>query len=297
LKIFAPVILFVYNRPQHLKQTLKVLQQNILAEKSELFIYSDGRKTDKDKINVADVRKYIRNIHGFKKVEIIERDKNLGLAKSVIEGVSEVFNSNDKVIVLEDDIVTVPSFLTFMNNALEYYQNNKSIFSISGYTYPVNIPVSYQEKVFISYRSSSWGWATWKDRWNKVDWEMKDFDIFAKDNIAKKIFNRAGEDYTPMLYSQMKNKIDSWAIRWAYSHFQNNAYCLFPAKPLCKNIGTDSSGTHSSTTTKYDVELQDVGEQLRFTDKLEINEQIMQNIRELFKQSFVRRILNTIKGL
>lgn len=293
----APIILFVYNRPWHLQQTLKALKQNTLAEKSELFIYSDRNKNNNDEADVVGVRNIIHDIKGFKNLEIIERERNLGLAKSVIEGVSEVLSTKDKVIVLEDDVITVPSFLTFMNSALEYYQANKNIFSISGYTYPVNIPASYQEDVFISYRSSSWGWATWKDRWEKTDWEVKDFNIFVKDKNAQRLFNRAGEDYSPMLFSQMKNKIDSWAIRWAYSQFKNNSYCLFPTKPLCKNIGTDSSGTHSARTKKFDVELQNAGEQIKFTSKLEINEEIIQNIRKFFQPLFFRKMLNTFKGL
>jgi len=293
----APIILFVYNRPWHLQQTLKALKQNTLAEKSELFIYSDGNKDNTDEAKVLEVRRFIHDFRGFKSLKIIENDKNLGLAKSVIEGVSEVLSTNDKVIVLEDDIITAPSFLTFMNNALEYYQNNKNIFSISGYTYPINIPASYREEVFISYRSSSWGWATWKDRWEKTDWKVKDFNIFVKDKNAQRLFNRAGEDYTPMLYSQMRNEIDSWAIRWAYSHFRNNGYCLFPTKPLCENIGTDSSGTHSANTGKFDVTLQNVGEQIKLTEELEINEEIVQNIRKFFHPSVFRRMLNTFKGL
>ncbi|MCG6913511.1 glycosyltransferase [bacterium BMS3Abin03] len=292
----ATIILFVYNRPWHLQQTLKALKQNTLAEKSELIIYSDGNKDNVDEADVLEVRKHIHDIKGFKNLEVIERERNLGLASSVIKGVSEVLNTRDKVIVLEDDVITARAFLTFMNNALEFYQTDKNIFSVSGYTYPVNIPASYQEDVFISYRASSWGWATWKDRWGKADWEVQDFNDFVKDKNAQRLFNRAGEDYTPMLFSQMRNKIDSWAIRWAYSHFKNNSYCLFPIKPLCKNIGTDSSGTHSATTKKFDVKLQDVGDQIKFTRNIEINEEIMQNIRKFFQPLVFRKILNTIKG-
>ena len=293
----APILLFVYNRLNHTKKTVESLLKNKLAEGSEFFIYSDGSKNNKDEEKVRSVRRFIKGISGFSKIEIIEKEKNFGLAGSVIDGVSQVLNLYDKVIVLEDDIVTSNNFLLFMNKALNFYQKDKNIFSVSGYTYPIGISNSYPYDVFISYRSSSWGWATWKDRWEKVDWRVKDYVSFKQDKNKQIQFNRAGNDFSAMLSSQMRGKIDSWAIRWAYAHFKNNAYCLFPTKPLCKNIGNDSSGTHSSTSKKYDVELNDEGEQIRFTDELELNQEITQNIKKFFRPYLFRRIVNSLKGL
>jgi len=290
----TPIVLFVYNRPSHTKLTVEALLKNSLEAKSMMFIYSDGYKNDTDAPGVAQVRNYIHEIRGFNKVEIIERKKNLGLAKSVISGVSEILNYYDKVIVVEDDVITVPSFLTFMNNSLEYYQPDNKIFSVSGYRYPIKIPGTYNKDVFISKRSSSWGWATWKDRWEKVDWEIKDYKNFTKDKDVQSIFNKGGDDLTGMLVSQIKGKIDSWAIRWAYAHFKNDAYCLFPVKALCKNIGTDSSGTHSATSKKFNVVLRDCGDEIKLTHDLELNEEIMQSIRDFFKPTIFRKILNSI---
>ena len=293
----APIILFVYNRPEHTRQTVEYLFKNRLAESSKLFIFSDGPKNLKDKQKVVEVRELIKNIKGFQEIKITEREKNLGLANSVISGVSEIFKSHNKVIVLEDDIISSPSFLIFMNDALDFYKEDKKIFSVSGYPYPVKIPDSYSKDVFITHRSSSWGWGTWKDRWEKVDWEVKDFSNFLKDKKAQNLFNKAGEDLLPMLKAQMKGVVDSWAIRWIYSQLKNNAFCLYPVSPLCKNIGTDRSGTHSSSSKKLNVELDMSDREYKMTKELQLNLDISGQIQSLFKLSPVRRIINHFKYL
>ncbi len=291
----APIVLFVYNRPSHTKKTIEALKNNELAGESDLFIFSDGAKSENNAQRVDEVRAYIKTIKGFGGVEVTEREKNFGLAHSILSGVNHVSSLYDRVIVLEDDVITAHSFLTFMNNALEFYQTNKSIFSVSGYPYSIKIPGSYKKDVFISYRASSWGWGTWKDRWEKVDWEVKDFSSFIKDKKAQKLFNRAGEDVTPMLKAQIWGEIDSWAIRWTYSHSKHNAYCLLPIIPLCKNIGTDSSGTHSATSQRFDVNINNNRNIIKLTNDLKFDDEIILRIRKLAKLSLFRKIVNKLK--
>jgi len=295
LASLSPIVLFVYNRPEHTKRTVESLLKNTLASESRLIIFSDGAKNDIDSQKVQAVRNYVKTIKGFDRIEIVLRDKNFGLANSVISGVTEVLKQYDQVIVIEDDILTSLSFLTFMNKALVFYQENKSIYSISGYPYPIKIPNTYKKDIFISYRSSSWGWGTWKDRWEKVDWEVKDFSSFISDSKVQNLFDRGGQDLTQMLKAQMIGKIDSWAIRWGYAHFKNNAYCIYPIVPLCKNIGTDKSGTHSSSSKKLDVELRVSDRELILDPSPELNEEIVSEIQKLFKLTLIRRIINFIK--
>ena len=291
----APILLFVYNRPLHTQKTVDALKKNDLAGNSQLFVISDGAKSEEGEKLVVQVREFVKTIDGFRSLTIINREKNFGLADSIIDGVNHAFTLDNRVIVLEDDIITAPSFLTFMNNALEFYQGDNTIFSISSYPYPINIPDSYKKDVFISYRASSWGWGTWKNRWDKVDWAVKDFDSFNKDKKAQKLFNRAGEDSTPMLRAQMRGEIDSWAIRWSYSHYKYNAHCLFPTKPLCKNIGIDNSGTHSKKSKKFEVELSDNFDMIQLSKELEINDNIMKSMKYFMMPSLFRRILNKFK--
>jgi len=237
----APIVLFVYNRVQHARKTLNAVQKNYLASESDLFIFSDGPRGDGDQKAVNNIRNLIKEINGFNSVTIIERNNNLGLARSIISGVSEIIEKYGRAIVIEDDIVTSPGFLTFINDALNKYEDKKHIFSITGINF-IKIPESYKQNTYLFYRCSSWGWATWEDRWSCVDWTVSDYRDFEADKEAQKKFNRGGRDLSLMLRDQMTGEIDSWAIRWAYSHYKNDAYCLYPAVSLVSNIGFDNSG-------------------------------------------------------
>ena len=182
MKNLSPIVLFVYNRLEHTKRTVGALKKNKLAKESQLYIFSDAPKNDEAVPMVKQVRKFIKKVDGFKKVEIIERNKNFGLANSIITGVTEVINKHGKVIVLEDDIVTSPAFLVYINRLLEVYKNNKKIYAITGYNQPsriMKIPKDYPYDVYFHPRAASWSWGTWKDRWNKADWEVKDFEKFS----------------------------------------------------------------------------------------------------------------------
>jgi len=288
----APIILFAYNRLTHLQQAVMSVQMNVLAIESDLFIYSDGPKNSEDSIKVKSVREYLKTISGFKTIRIIEKEHNNGLANSVIAGVTEVLQKYPKVIVVEDDLRVSVDFLSFMNAALDFYSQNPQVFSISGYNFPIDIPTNYHYDVYLSYRASSWGWATWRDRWNKADWEVRDYQEFKKDRSAQRLFNRGGEDLTPMLHKQMKGVIDSWAIRWAYSHFKNDAYCIFPVISKVNNIGKDGSGTHSRKTHKYDVDINIVNREFVLTNNLKVNNGILHNFKKVVCPSIIRRLLN-----
>ena len=247
----APVILFVYNRPWHTRHTVEALQKNDLATESELFIFADGPKTnatEEQKEKIRQVREYIHKINGFKSITICEKETNQGLANSVIAGVTEIINKFGKAIVVEDDLVTSRYFLKFMNEALDFFENDERIFSVSGYNYSdqtMNIPKSYKHDIYLSYRHESWGWGTWKDRWNSVDWEVSDFKKFCENPKLQKAFNRGGADMSRMLKAQMEGKIDSWAIRFDYALFKQNRFNVKPVKSLVYNIGL-TSGTHFS---------------------------------------------------
>jgi hypothetical protein len=292
----APVVLFVYNRPHHTKLTIESLVKNTLADKSKIFIFSDGPKNLKDEKLVNEVREYIKSVKGFEQINIIENKVNKGLANSVIDGVTSIIKRFGKAVVVEDDLESSLYFLKFMNEALDFYKN-ENIYSISGYSLPIKIPADYNENVYIIPRSSSWGWATWLNRWEKADWEVKDFIDFRKDKNSQKLFNNGGEDLTPMLVAQMSGKIDSWGIRWAYSHFKNNSYCLYPVKSFIKNIGIDNSGTHSRSrsSTKFDVELAG-NKDFSFTKDVKLNSDILESVRRIVKPGFRGKIINTIKG-
>ncbi len=294
----APIILFVYNRPEHTKRTVEALKLNKLASESLLYIFSDGNKSVNDKNAVDEVRNYISTISGFKEIKINLRAKNTGLADSVISGVTEIINQYGKAIIIEDDILTSPYFLKFMNEALDFYQGDNKIFSISGYNFPIKIPASYKHKVYISPRPSSWGWATWKDRWEKVNWNPTEDTILKNKKSLNSLLDKAGKDLAPMLLKSVEGKISSWTARFAYSQIKNETYSIFPVKSLIKNIGADATGTNfSRSTSKYDVELENEFNHCRFSGDLISNNEIIEQINRLVQPGIISFIKYRILGL
>lgn len=251
----APIAFFCFNRAEKTQQVLQELAKNYLASESELFIFCDGPRNVKDLTALEEVYKVIENVQGFKKISLIKRPINLGVMSSIVSGINQVLEEHDSIIVVEDDIVTAKDFLKFTNQALEFYRNDSNVWCVSGFNYPKNIikyPPSYIEDVFfVLGKNSSWGWGSWKDRWNKIDFEISDYDLFAKNKKLIKEFNRAGSNMFDMLRLQKTGKIDTWDIQMSYAMFKNNGYTVHTIKPLTKNIGFDGSGTH--TESKEDL--------------------------------------------
>lgn len=248
---YAPIILFVYNRIDELKRTIASLKANFGAQETDLIIYSDGPKSYKDVRGVSDVRQFLNTLDGFKKVRVIERQNNMGLADSIINGVSQVASHYGRVIVLEDDLETSRNFIQYMNHALDYYQDDDSIFAINGYTPPIETKKDYEYDNYFTYRSYSWGWATWLDRWNDIDWEIKNYESFKKSYSLKKDFNKGGQDLSRMLKKQMKGKINSWAIRWCYNQFMMGMLSVSPVRTKVSNIGFSDNATNTVNPKEY----------------------------------------------
>lgn len=292
----APIVLFVYNRPKHTFETLKHLSANYLASKSELHIFADGAKNINDEKMVDVVRDIIKNAHGFLKVTIVSSEKNKGLAKSVIEGMSKIFKSFPAAIVMEDDLQSSPDFLTFTNLALEKYEIEKKIFSISGYSYPLPILNSIQESAFFSYRGSSWSWATWRDRWESVNWNIENKEEFLQNTNLQNSFNIGGNDLSFMLKKQINSEIDSWAIRFAWAAHVQNKFHLLATKSKINNIGQDNSGTHSTKTNKYFVKIQEE-DIFNFPELIEVKPEITNAIQQFFNRSFLNRIKSLLSKI
>ncbi|RYG50011.1 MAG: glycosyltransferase, partial [Chitinophagaceae bacterium] len=243
MKTLAPIVLFCYNRPDTLKHTVESLRENYWADESDLFIFSDGAKKPADEPLVAEVRAYLKTITGFKTVIIKEAPANKGLANSIIGGVNEVINRYDKVIVLEDDLVSSSNFLVYMNNGLDYYRENAKVFSITGFSIPIR-GVS-ENTVYYTQRANSCGWGTWKDRWNEIDWEVKDYAMLMSNRATRRAFNKMGSDMTGLLVKQKTGKINSWAIRWCYHQFKHDLFSVHPVVSKIKNIGYAKGATHT----------------------------------------------------
>jgi hypothetical protein len=250
----APIVLFVYNRPEHTESTLTALQNNFLASQSVLYIFCDGPKENalpETIRNINKARKIVREKQWCKEVIINESLNNRGLAVSIKSGVSEIIHRYGRVIVMEDDLITSPAFLTYMNKALNYYKEMKSVFSISGHNAPshlIKIPDNYIYDVYVSLRNDSWGWGTWEDRWNKIDWNVSQYNTIHNSQEMQHAFNRGGDDVFEMLKMQMDGKLNIWSIQFTFAHFMNHAVSILPTVSYVDNIGLDGSGINCSKT-------------------------------------------------
>ena len=291
----APIVLFVYNRPIHTIKTVEALLKNNLASDSELYVFSDQAKTGKDVEAVKKTRTYVEQINGFKNVTCCFHPENKGLASSIIQGVSEVFEKHDKVIVLEDDLETSPNFLSFMNNALENY-SPKNIWSIAGYSPNIKVPVGYKPDTYLAHRNCSWGWATWKQNWEKTDWNVCDFNEFIVNPQKRTCFERGGNDLSVMLLKQQQHVIDSWSIRFNYAAYKNNLPTVYPVKSFIKNTGVDGSGTNMKRSGKFDSKLNHTTtEYFDFCPGDFIDEQIAVEFRKFYNTSLYRKLINWYK--
>lgn len=271
----APIVIFAYNRLDGLHKLIESLHKNKYSELSELYVFIDGYKECKvnDKEKVIAVQNYVIQISGFKSFNYYFSKKNNGLANSIINGVTEVIEKHGKVIVLEDDLVVSKNFLAYMNMGLNVYEKEKKVFSICGYTNKVHLPKDYKYNTYLCTRSSSWGWATWKDRWRSVDWELNDWDKYKK--MGHKFNKWGGSDCFSMLCSVKEGWGNSWAIRFVFFQFLQNKLSLFPVVSQVKNNGFDGSGTNCKKWSRFKSQLDDSdSENFLFPDKIAINKKI-----------------------
>lgn len=244
----SPVVMFVYNRADHFEKVYNALSKCEGAKETDLYIFSDGAKNEKAENAVYEVREKLGKIKDdafFKSITIIESEKNKGLAASVISGVTDVINKHGRAIVVEDDCEASPYLLKYMNKALDEFESDKRIGSIAGFTPDISFPDDYKNDIFTSYRSCSWGWATWKDRFLNVDWELSDIKSFYKDNLMIKKFNSSGSDRFLRLYRQTKGNGSSWSVRFGLHLVKNDMLTVYPRYSYIQNIGCDESGIHS----------------------------------------------------
>jgi hypothetical protein len=299
---YAPIILFTYNRPEHTQKTLDALAINPEAKDSLLFIYCDGAKDNATTEVLDKIKKNIAISHSesrFKHVQVIEHSINKGLANSVVDGVTEIVNKFDKVIVLEDDLISDKWFLKYMNDSLNLYEFEQEIACISGYIYPV---AKQLPQTFFIKGADCWGWATWKRAWMLFE---KDGEKLLNELESKKLiydFNFYNTyPYIQMLKDQINKKNNSWAILWYASAYLKNKYTLYPGQSLINNIGIDGSGTHSGSSSYFDIHL--LNEKIK-VEKISIfeNSKAKQIISEYFalinrreKQSIFHKILKRLR--
>jgi hypothetical protein len=249
----APIVLFVYRRPEHTERALAALAACRESAESPLYVYSDGPREDAAAAGVRAVREIVRQARGFASVRVVERESNWGLARSVIDGVGEVMAAHGRAIVVEDDLEVSPAFLCFMNTALAMYEDHHLVASIHGYRYPTTARLP---ETFFLRGADCWGWGTWARAWKKFSEDAHGLEKRLQECPWRSEFDFDGAyPYWRMLRESANGKVDSWAIRWHASAFVEGMYTLYPGESLVRNLGHDGSGTHGNVTKDYETDL------------------------------------------
>lgn len=274
----APIALFAFNRPDHLQRTLDALAGNALAGQSALTIFCDGPRHEEEQEKTNAVRRIAHAAQGFVSVAVVERERNWGCANAVIDGLTQMFAKHERLIVIEDDILTSPYTLQFLNMGLEKYQDKKTVFNIAAWSPPPKVfpvPHEYPYDVYAMPRFNGWGWASWRDRFALVDWSVSDYTIFCKNQTLQNAFNQGGADLTPMLHAQMEGKLDTWDVQVDYARFKHGLVGINPVRSYTTNIG-HGSGTHTTEyTTRWDNDValaRGVSEDFRWLEHIFVDE-------------------------
>ncbi len=251
--MIAPIALFTFNRIEHTRITVDALRKNVLATETDIIVFSDGAKTSDGWLAVNEVRQYLSQIQGFRSVKIVHRNQNYGLSESITRGVEEILIDYERIIVVEDDLLTSPHFLTYMNAALDKFSHDSRVVSIHAYVYPVqeNAPAA-----FFLPGADCWGWATWRRGWKVYNSDGRYLlGELKRRKLCKEFDYNNSYPYSKMLKAQIRGDNDSWAIRWYASAFLAGKLTLYPGRSLVHNLGNDGSGTHSENVDALDVEL------------------------------------------
>lgn len=293
----APIAVFAFNRPDHLGVTLQALAANRLAGESHVTIFCDAPRGPKDAQGCQRVVEVARNAVGFASVTVVQREANHGCAASVISGTTEMFARHERLIVIEDDIVTSPLTLAYLNQALEKYQFVPAVFSISAWAPPqrmLRVADRYRFNSYFIRRFHCWGWGSWRDRWACNDWSVPGYAEYRNDATMRTAHTEAGSDLPGMLDAQMAGRIDSWAIRAEFTRFRSGGLTLYPRVPLVRNIGMDGTGRHCGTHDRYADDLRGAESILErpFPDFAYVDQQLSAAFRSVYSG---RRILDRMR--
>lgn len=288
----APIALFAYNRPDHLRRTIASLAANPEAPRTTVHAFSDGARNEATAPAVAAVRTVLREAAesgAFAEMIVRERPQNAGLARAIIAGVTDILAAEGAAIVMEDDLVVAPDYLAYMNAALDFYRDRPEIGSITGYSPLFALPAGYPHDVYRLPRSSSLGWATWQDRWAEVDWAVRDFAAFSADRAARAAFDSCGADRYDRLRRQMESDAQSWSIRFGYWQSRTGRSTIYPAVSRLKHIGYDGSGTHSGDGAGLNDRIAEHPTPFALTLP-EVDPRIMRQFRRLYSGTLPTRI-------
>jgi hypothetical protein len=303
IKNVAPCAIFIYNRPDHAAKMFEALKANKMADVTDVFIFCDGPKNDDDWIKTEEVRAMAKRVSGFKSITIIERNENLGLAKSIVTGVTHVIDLYGKAIVVEGDLITSIGFLEYMNTALNMYEDDEKVFHIAGYLLPINLHQNYSDTFFFNV-ATCWGWATWKRAWKYLNTDaIALYEKISSNKALANYFNVGNSIcYTDHLRENITGHISTWAVKWHASVTINGGLCLHPKKSLVRNIGFDGSGMHCPYDEDYlfqEITESAVVNRISISEDINIRRKIIQynKRKQRWNLNLLERILYRIENV
>ncbi|HEY5993179.1 MAG TPA: hypothetical protein VIU46_01110 [Gallionellaceae bacterium] len=303
--MLAPVMITTYSRLDHLQRTIEALLKNELAGETSVFVYLDGpRPGDEEKVDA--VRRYLGTVGGFGAFHVIARKQNMGAHENAKSANYEILDRYGKIIRMEDDIVTAPGYLKFMNQALERYKDDEKVFSISAYCPPINIPADYPYDVFFIRRFSGWGCGLWRDRLDSIyrPITQEEYEIFAADRKLSQAFVQSGgKDMLLMLKGVASGKLEAGDVMAMYTQFIKDQYTLYPTQSLVQNIGMDGTGVHCDVTDYFEVALSGKTA-FNFPEHLVIDDRLVRANREYWDYRYkkiqvgmFRRVVSKLKRM
>ncbi len=292
-----PIGLFVYNRPDHTRRTVRSLAACKGAAQSDLFVFSDAAKNPSAADGVAEVREFIATVDGFRSVEIIEREKNLGSAGSISDGITHLLTEHERAIFIEDDLICAPYALKFLTECLDRYEDQPNVMAATAYNYPpglMRIPKGYEYDVYFSPGFFPWGWASWRRALDVIDWDVPDYEEFITSPSRIEAFRQIGEDLPGLLARQQAGELDDWVLPLTYSQFNNNFVTVRPVQSLIDNVGHDGSGLHCHDTEIFRNDLSLARSRYRFPHGIFIDERLLRACRLAHSRSFMHRAARRI---
>ena len=290
---------FAFARPIHTEASIASLRANHGAQEMPLYIFADAARSPDEAQRVGAVRDILNRVEGFKAITRIYREHNLGCAQSIIDGIGRVLGAYERVIVVEDDLLLSPHFLSFVRRGLAVYANRQDVFSVCAASPPpelLSLPQHYPHDVYLSPRMSPCGWGTWRDRWDQVDWSMEDYNAFRISPGRHWRLSRGGNDLVPMLHAQMSGRIDAWDIRFNYAQIMARKYSLYPRFPYVQNLGMDGSGTHSRPSDYCEVDLDKVQASPGMPPDLEPAKEVLRAVKLHHDEPMLSTLLGLVPG-
>jgi hypothetical protein len=246
-----PVAVFAYNRPAHIRRALQALSQCRRLDECEFHFFADGPRSEDVRQQVEATRQVLREWAPALNACVVERDGNLGLAKSIVSGVTDLCTRYGRVIVLEDDLVVSPDFLHYMIESLDRYQNDDRVMQVGAFT--LSSPLAPVADAFLLPVTTTWGWATWQRAWESFSWVPEDLEAARRDDQWRKLFDLNGScNFSAMLEDRLAGRNDSWGILWWYAVSRRQGLVVYPTHSLVWNGGFDGSGVHCGSGDFFD---------------------------------------------